>query len=121
VDSGADVADERHAKWPTKLHRHNINPNNFSLRPSVNLATIRARALAQSPFERKLQAKGGALKECIISDTAGKQQFALLPIDAALCVVSGSSAVPGRPGSFETADRSEAGPIPKACPQIGKA
>ena len=75
--------DERHAKWPTKLHRHDINPNNFSLR-LINLATIRAPALARSPFERKLRAKGGALKDCIISDTAGKQQFAVLPIDAAL-------------------------------------
>jgi hypothetical protein len=63
----------------------------------ISPRAIRAPALGRSPFERKLRAKGGALKDCIISDTAGKQQFALLPIDAALCVVSGSSAAPGRP------------------------
>ena len=41
----------------------------------VNLATIRAPARAPFPFERKLQAGGEALHDCIISDTFAKHNL----------------------------------------------
>src|SRR6478672_7909373 len=50
----------------------------FSSHASVIPVTIRAPALAQFPFERRLRAEGGPPQNCIIFDTSSKQDLDLL-------------------------------------------
>jgi hypothetical protein len=61
------------AAFREAVNSHHIDADYSSL--MLVLVAIRAPALAQSPFERRLRAEGGPPQYCIIFDTRSKQDL----------------------------------------------
>ena len=75
MNAGTAIANERHAKWPAKLHGHDIDPHSFSLRFRQVLQPFAYRLTAGLCSKENCGEHSRHMDDCIISDTSDKRNL----------------------------------------------